>query len=180
MQKNGNEKTVQERQLTLMRVQTALLALILVILLAAGVFVAREISELQSVMDVIEQDVKALDMDAMNDAVSALTDAAKQFSFVDMDALNGAVRSLTEAADQLSSVDANTLNETVTALRDAAKMLSDVDMKGINKAVSSLTDAVNNLKDVDIDSLNALVQSLETVASKLQSAADAISGLFRR
>lgn len=158
MQTVKTEKTVQQRQLSLMRVQSALLAAILVILLLAGIFLAGKISELQSVMDVIEQDVKALDMDALNDAVAALT----------------------EAADQLAAVDVGRLNDTVAALKDAAKTLSEIDMKGINKAVTSLTEAANHLKDVDIGSLNSLVQSLETVASKLQKATDSISGLFKR
>ena len=44
--------------------------------------------------------------------------------------------------------------------------------------IAAVLTAADNLSDLDVDSLNTLVQALENTANKLQSAVNAITGIF--
>ena len=149
------------QQLKFAKLQTVLLALTLVVVLAVGVFLAAQFAEIRNCVDLIEQNIRTLNVETFNGAVESFQSAADQVSSLDVDKLNDTVSSLQSAADNLGSVDIGRLNETVGALKAAADTFSDV----------------------DVASLNALVQELETVAAKLEAAVNAISGvgsLFKR
>ena len=79
---------IQEKQLRLMRLQTVLLAAILVLLAVAGLFLMKQVNDLSAVV-----------------------------AQVDMDSINRAIAGLETAAGSLSQLDAQMLNETVAALR---------------------------------------------------------------
>ena len=146
----------EKKKLSLQQIQTILLAGILVILLVGSILLAVQVSRVAVCLDIVEQDLQALSMDDVNEAVDALT----------------------EAANQLAAVDVDTLNQTATALRDAAENLKDVDIDTLNETIASLKGAADTLKDIDIDALNGLVGSLDTVAEKLQNAVNAIAGII--
>lgn len=171
------EKTAQEKQLSLMRIQTGLLLGIFVLVLAAGVLLFTQFAKINNCFEMIETDLEKLDMDALNAAVGAMTEAVDELSAVDMDTLNAAVASLKEAAEALSDVDMKTINDTVGSLRDAAGKLGAVDIKTLNDTVAALKNAANNLSDMDVDSINALVDSLETVAGKMEKASNTLSNI---
>ncbi|MBR7082207.1 MAG: hypothetical protein IKI49_05865, partial [Oscillospiraceae bacterium] len=65
------------RQLRLMRLQTVLIACILVAVLFAVIFIAVQFRAIGRCVDTIEQSLKIMDTDALNDAVSAFNDAAE-------------------------------------------------------------------------------------------------------
>lgn len=125
----------ENKQVNYQKIQTMLLAGILVILLLGSILLCTQISRVTACLDIVEKDLQAINMDDINGAVVALTDAANQLAAVDIDTLNG----------------------TITSLKDAA----------------------DTLKGIDIEALNNLVSSLDTVASKLESAVNAITGIFK-
>ena len=106
------EKTTQEKQLAMMRIQTLLLVCILVLLVISAVFLIGQFSRLTAT-------VSQLDLDQVNRLVEELSDVANQLSAMDGAALNETVRSLQKAADNLTAVDMNSLNEAVNALSGA-------------------------------------------------------------
>ena len=178
--------TAQEQKLLrLVRIQTLLIALLLVALSVFVVLTARSLNRMDRSIDLVEQDLAAMDMDRINEAVTALTNAANRLSGVDLDELNGAVSALKEAATQLSAVDVEVLNQTIASLEGAADALAAVDVKSLNTAIASLGQAADTLKGLDIDSLNGIIssldqtiQSLNRVSDTLKSAVDGIKGIF--
>jgi len=98
-----------------MRVQTVLLAAILVVVLLVGIFLMAGIASLRSNIDAVEQNI--------GEAVSALTEAADGLSGMDVDAMNETISSLKGATDNLSQVDMNALNDLVNSLRTVAEQL---------------------------------------------------------
>lgn len=148
----------KNEQLRFMKLQTYLLIGILAVVLAVAIYMTVQFAAMRSCIDLIEKDVQA----------------------VDMEALNGAVDSFTEAADQLAGVDVTKLNETAAALQTAADTFKGVDIGEFNKTVVSLQKAADQFGSVDVDALNKLVTALETVSEKLQNAVNGITGIFRR
>ena len=156
------KKDAEAQKLGLMRIQTVLLAAILIILVIVGIAAATQFRTIKSCIDLIEKDIQAIDTDALNDAVTAFTEAAntieQNMQTVDMDVLNKAVEAFTDAANQFNKIDMDTFNDTVSALESAAAQLGNV----------------------DVDTLNSLVASLEDVAERLQNAVNSVSGFFGR
>ena len=103
------QKTPQEKQLTMMKVQTLLVLLILILI---ALFVFFLIGKVNTAMAFVEQ--------------------------VDVDALNGAVTSLTAAADTLSKVDTESLNAGIRDLSSAAEGLGQLDFQKLGKFMDSL------------------------------------------
>ena len=136
------------------KLQTIFSGCILLLLIVLTIFGVTAISSLHGSLKLIEEDLQQLQMDDVNGAIDALTDAA----------------------NQLTAVDVDTLNKTAASLRDAADTLSAVDVNEINTTVKALTQAANTLSGLDIEQLNGLISSLNTVAERLQS----ITGIFSR
>ena len=145
------EQTMQEKQLRQMRLQTLLLAAILILLAATAVFLTGQIRDVGAM-------IQALDMEEINSAITAMTAAAEDLSNVDVEALNAAIAALSGAAENLTAVD----------------------MQVLNQAIASLSGAAENLQGLDIETLNQLVASLETVAANLERTSKAITGIFGR
>ena len=142
---------LQEKQLKLLRLQTVLLVCILVILLAAGLFLVKQVMDLSAMV-----------------------------SRVDMEAINRTIADLETAAKGLSQLDAEVLNETVAALKIAAGNLGDVNMGSLNDAVEALSGAADTLKELDIRHFNELIVSLETTAKNLEKTTSGFAGIFGR
>lgn len=151
----GND--LQRSQLRMMRIQTVMIAAILAIVLAVGIFLISQFVSVKSCVNMIGQKVQTIDAETLNDAIGKLKNAAEQFDSINFDALN----------------------EAVSALKDAAKQFNEVDMEKLNDTVSALREAAENLSEVDAGKLNDLVASLNTTAEKLQGAVNAIAGVFQ-
>ena len=94
-------KSTEQRQLLHARVQTGMMAAILLLLLiTAGLFI-KEFTALRECMDTIQKNVQAIDADSIKSAVDALTDAAKNLESVDTESLNSVLNSLGTVAAQL-------------------------------------------------------------------------------
>ena len=117
---------------------------------------AGSVKQLDHSLELVQTDLEALQMDKVNEAVAALT----------------------EAADRLAAIDVEGLNETAQSLKAAADSLTKVDVETLNGAIASLKDAANTLKDLDIEGLNGVIQSLSKTAANLQKVSDAIGSIF--
>ena len=153
-----SKRSNTEALLRMQRIQIILTACILIVVLAAGIFLALQFNSINRVVDLIDQRVQSFDMEALNDAVDSFSEASDKITSIDIDELNRTVTSLKEAADNIGSMDIKKLNDAVTALKDAAK----------------------NLSGIDVESLNSLVQALQSVAERLERAVSTISGIFGR
>lgn len=153
----NKELTVEEKQLKMLKLQTGILAAMLVFFVILGVMLAgKAIGVMNQAMGVMAK-VDQLDLDTVNSTVAALQDAALELQNVDMD----------------------TLNKAVSSLKGAAENLTAVDMEAINEGIRSLSEAANNLDGLNIDELNALITSLDTVASRMEKTSAMFSKIFR-
>ncbi len=107
-------KTPEEKQLQMMKIQTVMIAGILVLILAFVLFMAFKVND---IMAMAEQ----LDLDELNAAVSSLKSAADKLSAVDVDSLNSGIASLSETAGELSSLDFQKLNIFMNSLEGMSK-----------------------------------------------------------
>lgn len=150
------EKTVEEQQLKMLKLQTGILTAMLVFFVILGIVLAgKAVNVMNQAMGVMEQ-VQSLDLDTINSTVVALQDAALELQNVDME----------------------TLNKAVGSLKGAAENLTAVDMEAINEGIRSLSEAANNLDGLDIKQLNALITSLDTVAARMEKTSAAFSRIF--
>ena len=78
-----NQQEFQNKQLRMMQIQTAILAAILILLLAAGIFLAVQLADLGHLMDLMEQQLLALDLEQINQAVASLTDTVDAMDMKD-------------------------------------------------------------------------------------------------
>ena len=79
------------------RVQTILLAAILVILLVATLFIVIGFRQIQGLL-------QSINWEALNETSKSLSDAADQLASLDMDTLNGFISNLQELSQQLTNV----------------------------------------------------------------------------
>jgi len=159
----------QKKLLLHARLRTVLLSVLILLLLAAGIYAVGALGDMKRNMDSMKQKLDAVDAEdisAIVDSVRDVTDQMKALDFGD------AVESLERAAGLLADVDVESLNGAISSLRDAAGKLSEVDVRTLNAAISSLKDAANTLKALDMESLNALVHTMEQTTEKLQGAVD--------
>ena len=138
------------------KLQTGLLAGVLVLLLALTLTVGSAARRIEQSFTLVQSDLEALEMDRVNQAIASLNEAARQLAAVDAAGLNATAQSLKEAADSLSALDVDKLNDAVAALKDAAA----------------------NLKALDMEALNGVIQSLNHTVASLQKVSDTISGIF--
>lgn len=143
------KEETMEKQFKLMKLQTALMAGILVLLLAVGCFVVYQVNNIMNM-------VNAVDLDKVNATVASLQSTAAELEKLDMEQISAAVESL----------------------KGAAETLSKTDIGAINEGIQSLTDAAGNLSGLDIQQINELISSLETVAAQMEKTTSAFSKLF--
>lgn len=145
------QKNIQEQQLKLMKVQTGILACMLALVLAVGIFVTVQVA---SVMN--------------------------QLSNLSPEKLNTTIGMLQEVAEELNKLDMDTINEAVAALKDAGQTLAKLDIDALNDAIASLSGAGEKLQEIDIGKLNELLGSLEAVVAQMERTVGAFSRLFGR
>lgn len=155
---NDEVLRLQKKQLGHARIQTILMSGMLIIVLLVGMLVTSlSVGASRGLQD-LERSLRTFDVDALNDAVSELTESASLLNKIDMSEVNSAISSLKDAAALLSGMDATSLNHAVDALGEAALTFSGI----------------------DTESLNSLVSSLQTVAGALEGTVNMFSGLFGR
>ncbi|MBR6120503.1 MAG: hypothetical protein IKQ04_09335 [Oscillospiraceae bacterium] len=138
------------------KLQTGLLAGVLILLLALVLMIGSAAGRIEQSFQLVQRDLESLEMEEINQAVTALR----------------------EAADRLAAVDAEGLNRTAQSLKAAADSLTRVDVDTLNGAIASLREAADTLKSLDMEALNNVVQSLNKTVASLQKVSDTISGIF--
>lgn len=146
---NGEQKNYQELQLKHARIQTGLLTAVLAIILVVGIIVC-----------------------------SVAGDISKQVKAIDLEKVNAAISSLEKVAGQLSAVDSATIEEAIGALSEAASTFSKADIGAINDGIRSLSEAADGLRELDVEKLNDLIFSLENVANNMEKTTSLFSKLF--
>lgn len=150
--------SLAEKQLRATRLQTILIAVLLVIVVVGALLLALKFREISSVVDTVKRELETIDVEAINEAADSFADAAGKLGELDMEGFG----------------------KTVEALRGAAERIGSVDAAKLNDAVAALTNAAGKLSEIDIDSLNSLVEALDGTATRLGSAVNAIGGIFGR
>ncbi len=143
------EKKEKNSLLLWMKIQTGLLAAVLVLLLAVGIFAAIQVNTMMQL-----------------------------FRGVDVEKVNSIILSVQNTAAQLENVDMDTINKAVDSLKGAAENLAAADIDAVNDGIAALTDAARNLQELDIEEMNALIQSLEATAQQMEKTTAAFSRLF--
>lgn len=138
------------------KVQTLLLAAVLVLLAILVLVVGMTARHMEKGLDLVQADLESLEMDKVNTAIA----------------------SLSEAADRLADVDISQLNETAQSLQAAAEGLASVDVDTMNKAVISLKEAADTLKALDMEALNGVIRSIDKTVQGLETAVNTLKGIF--
>lgn len=98
---NGVEQ--KDKKLAYIRIQTILIGCILAVMVVAGIIFTTGYYSLHHSMTLIESDLESIQMDNVNEAVEALTDAANTLSELDIEELNGLIASLNTTAEKLQN-----------------------------------------------------------------------------
>ena len=106
----------QEKQLRLMKIQTAATVGILVLVLLFVLFSAVKLNS------VIMQ-FRELDLQQMNEAVASLKNVADNLAKVDTGAINEGIQGLSDAAEQLEELDVTKLNRFMNSLEAVADQM---------------------------------------------------------
>ncbi len=116
---------MENSQMKMMKIQTILIACILLVVLAIGVFLAVQFSSVGKCVDVVVEKLEAIDAEKLNDAIGAFSEAAEQFNEMDIDKINDSISSLQKAAENLGKVDIEQLNLLVESLNATAEKLQN-------------------------------------------------------
>ena len=135
--------------LLFVKIQTALVAVLVLLLVVGGIFAAVQVYKAMRVVDGL-----------------------------DMDKINAAVQSLSNTAAELEKLDMEGVGKTVEALRGAAQKLAEADIDAVNDGIEALTDAAGNLQNLDIEKLNDLIAALEKTAAQMEKTSAAFGKLF--
>ena len=143
-------ESLQNKQLLHARIQTAILAFILVIATFGAVKVSSTTNKVNDLVDKSGKFLDEVDTKQLSGAVDSLSGAADSFS---------------EAAEKIKAVDVDQVNSAVTAFTGAAEAVQELDVDHINSLISSLS---------------TVTGALESVVITLQNAVSALQGLFSR
>ena len=113
------KRTPEEQQLRMIKIQTVMIAAILVLVL---VFVLVMVTKVSDVVAIVQQ----IDPEQINGAVASLRAAADRLASVDMDSLNSGIRGLSDAADELSTLDFEKLAGFMDSLETMGKQMDAV------------------------------------------------------
>ena len=120
------EKTAAEKQLTWIRIQTLMIALILILV---GLCVFVMVSNVAEVMNLVEE----FDLEQLNDAVGSLKTAADKLAQVDVHSLNSGIQELADTAEKLSEVDVEQLISFMDSLEEMSAQMDS--FSGIFKGI---------------------------------------------
>ena len=143
------EKKEKNSLLLWMKIQTGLLAAVLVLLLAVGIFAAIQVNTMMQL-----------------------------FRGVDVEKVNSIILSVQNTAAQLEDLDSKTINEAIDSLKGAAENLAEADISAVNEGILALTEAAKKLQELDIEELNELVKSLEATVQQMEKTTTAFNRLF--
>ena len=120
---NSNVERQLRKQTGLLRAQVFLRVVILLVMLAVGFFLVKEVRTVSNVLTLTEEKLNALDMDALNAAVKSVSEAAADLKGIDAETLDGVSSAIQSAADGVRGLDLDKIDALVKGLDSAAGKL---------------------------------------------------------
>jgi len=117
---------VIQKQNRLIRFQSIVQGLILILLIGVSVFAATFFLRVQTTIDTVDSKLNDVDIDLLNQSIAALDEASEKLEGLDASTINDSVKALNEAADNLSKIDTEQINNLTESLNTSAKSLEDV------------------------------------------------------
>ena len=133
MDNNSNVERLLRKQTGLLRAQVFLRVIILLVVVAVGFFLVKEVRALGECLTLAQEKLEALDMDALNTAVKSVSEAAADLKGIDAETIDGVSAAIQSAADGVRELDLNRIDELV---------------KGLDSAAGKLDSAVNAFKSM--------------------------------
>lgn len=115
-----------EKQNRLIRFQSVIQSVILILFVGVIVFAAVFFLRVQTTVVTVEAKLAEVDTESLNRSIAALDQASANLEGLDAVAINDSVKSLNDAADNLSEIDTEQLNEMTKSLNESAKSLEEV------------------------------------------------------
>ena len=106
--------------LLFVKIQTALVAVLVLLLVVGGIFAAVQVNK---ALSNIAAELEKLDMEGVGKTVEALRGAAQKLAEADIDAVNDGIEALTDAAGNLQNLDIEKLNDLIAALEKTAAQM---------------------------------------------------------
>lgn len=122
-----------KKQNRLIRFQSAVQSLILLLLIGVTVVAMIFFMSAQKTIDTVDST-----LDTVNTKIDEL----------DIESLNNSVVALKEASTKIEGLDASTINDSVVSLNEAAKTFSQIDTEQINELTESLNNSANAIEEV--------------------------------
>ena len=120
---NGNVERLLRKQTGLLRAQVFLRVIILLVVLAAGFFLVKEIQKLDRCLTLAEEKLEALDVEKLNAAVKSASDTAESLRDIDAETINRASDAIQSAADGIRGLDLDKIDALIKGLDSAAGKL---------------------------------------------------------
>jgi len=122
-----------KKQNRLIRFQSAVQSLILLLLIGVTVVAVIFFIRVQTTIDTVDTTLDTVDT---------------KIDELDIESLNNSIVALKEASAKIESLDASTINDSVTSLSEAAKTFSKIDTDQINELTESLNNSANAIEEV--------------------------------
>lgn len=123
---NNEFLKVIQKQNRLIRFQSIVQCLILVLLIGASVFVASFFLRVQTTINTVDSKLREVDIELLNQSIAALDEASAKLEGLDASTINDSVKSLNVAAENLSKIDTEQINALTESLNASAKSLEEV------------------------------------------------------
>lgn len=133
MENNSSVERQLRKQTGLLRAQVFLRVVILLIVVAAGFFLVKELRTLGNVLTLAEEKLEALDVEKLNAAVKSVSEAAENLKDIDAETIDGVSSAIRSAADGIRGLDLDRIDALV---------------KGLDSAAGKLDSAVNSFKSI--------------------------------
>lgn len=125
-EKNDEFIVIIQKQNRLIRFQSIVQSLILILLIGISVFAASFFLRVQNTIDTVDAKLEEVDVETLNLSIAALDEAAGKLDGLDAATINDSVKALNEAAENLSKIDTEQINALAESLTTSAESLEEV------------------------------------------------------
>ena len=135
MEDNRNVERLLRKQTGLLRAQVFLRVIILLVVLAAGFFLVKEVRALGNVLTLAEEKLEALDVEKLNATAKSVSETAESLRDIDAETIDRASDAIQAAADGIRGLDLDKIDALIKGLDSAAGKLDSAvsEFKGMFK-----------------------------------------------
>jgi len=119
-------RAIIKKQNRLIRFQSTVQTLILILLVGAAIFAFLFFQRVQETIDTVDSKLDEVDIDSLNESIAALDEASAKLEGLDAATINSSVDSLNKASENLSKIDTEQINELTESLNNSAKSIEAV------------------------------------------------------